>query len=403
MIWVPAVLEWWINAVIWMIIWENWAVYIPDVVKQTEKEISPIASSYSKQDWDSDFNQTILNWLFDSELISNMNIRSFASNWWWTWALHMGFELISKYNKLNTNDVFELIIPTPTWYNHFNLAKRSELNYNTIEYLDETKEKINIQWIKSLAKKFYQENKKWIILLQLVCHNWTWIDFNKIEQDELIQIAKEYWWYYFVDAAYIWYANWIEKDKQILNEFMESWTLILAAISGSKNLSYNYRIWSLVFPSDSKEDGDNIIRALNSIWRTEYSSPNPLWQKVWTKILNDKIKYDLWKTQVESCMNDIVKKRFLLKQAILKNIKSQKISQDSLHQINMLTSQSGMFGMLPLTQESVDFLAWKNWDWVSRIVLGSSDWKTCRVNISAFPFSRIDAIGERIAERILLQ
>lgn len=400
LVWVPVSLEWWINAIVWMIIDEKWKVYIPDIVKQTEKEISPIANSYCPQDWDRDFNNAILNWLFKEELILQKNIRSFASNGWWTWALHLGFELISRYNLLS-DDKLEIIIPIPTWSNHLWLAKRSGLNYDTISYLDESKEKINIDWIRDLVIKFHKENKKWIILLQLVCHNWTWIDFTENEKNQLIEIAKNYWWYFFIDAAYIWYANWIDQDKSIINDFMESWTLVLLAISWSKNVSYNYRVWSLVFPNDTIYDWDNAIRALSLISRTEYSSSNPLWQKVWSKILNEKYKYDLWKNQVESCKDDIIKKKILLQHSIIKNIWNKKISTDSTHQIKMLTKQSWMFWMLPLSKEAVEELAWKKWDWSSRIALWSSNWTTCRVNISAFPFNRIDEIWKKIASKII--
>lgn len=472
-VWKEAEAEWWLSLVVW-VVKERQAVYIPDIVRKTEAEIN-IAGWYCKPEWDSLFRKAVWKWAVWEELVKSHNISIISSNWWGTGALHMWFDSLALQNKMaieqwKPENRVDLIIPIPTWPNHLDIAYKawyrtedqaqeeatiainqlllgydwkitdefkSHLIKKTIDqtprlhlipYLDESWEKVNLKALEEKAVSIHKSWRKWVCKQDLVCHNHTWIDFTKKDIYNFINIWKNYWWWFCLDAAYIGLWDWFEKDKERIIPFLEGWVLAMTAISFSKNWAYNYRTWALLVPHSSPENRENYIRSVNKSWRPEYSNPSLTWQRIIQKIIDNHKKHSEWSQGLDRQRNIISLKKELFRDIILSILKTNKKAESIIslaeikewllswdisgirtklnsvewenselakqilnvvYSIRTLYISKWIFTILPLSEKSVEELEWKKWDWSKRIVVWLSKDGFSRMNISALPMTKL--------------
>lgn len=178
--------------------------------------------------------------------------------------------LTSNILKLFSNNKTNIIIPEPSWPNHFNIFENNDKittiltkKYNQGDHLIRKLEENN----NIICNKSHN-----VLLLQTSCHNPTGIDLTLNQWERIFNLCEQNNITLIMDSAYIGMGNGISNDiKPIISAFSKNIDMFVC-LSFSKIASmYGHRLGLLYFKP--KESYDNISDNLEYISRITQSNP----------------------------------------------------------------------------------------------------------------------------------
>ena len=178
-----------------------------------------------------------------------------------TGALSMVANTLKLFSTRKNN----IIIPDPSWANHYNIFER-------------TGEIIKIPYMKynkmNFLNKLYEVDQEShnILLLQTSCHNPTGIDLSMEDWAKVFNVCEDKDITLIMDSAYIGMGNGINKDIQPVVDAMKRNIDLFVCVSYSKIASlYGHRLGLMYFKS--KYELPNISDNFEYISRVTQSNP----------------------------------------------------------------------------------------------------------------------------------
>ena len=252
--------------------------------------------------------------------------------------------LTSNILKLFSKDKTNIIIPEPSWPNHFNIFETND-KITTIPY-----KKYNFyeNLIRKLEENYNQNiicnDSHNVLLMQTSCHNPTGIDLTENEWEKIFNLCEEKDITLIMDSAYIGMGKGISNDiKPVVSAFNKNID-VFVCVSYSKIASmYGHRLGLMYFkPKDSYE---NILDNFEYVSRITQSNP--------PRYGSDKLLAQYEKNpenliqEVQNMSNRIKETRNKL--------------QDRLHYFDAFNFNKGhgMFCLLPYDSYQIDILQQK--------------------------------------------
>lgn len=229
-----------------------------------------------------------------------------------------------------------VVIGTPTWPNHLQIIKESS-GLNVITYTQVRKNSFNLD---EAVKTIEESLEEAIILFHAgKTHNPTGVNPATLDDWNVIADAVGNRRVLF-DTPYIGLGEGLYQDTQAIGLFLNRGIPVAVAVSYAKNCGlYNQRPGALLIPSSNKENARELQRLLNYIARSNYSSPPAFGERLVAKMMSDPTLFSRWQndlTRITCCLQE-----------------RRKIFSILLPEFSYIKEQSGLFGILPVSEEQV--------------------------------------------------
>ena len=274
----------------------------------------------------SDVNSNILNKIYTLQSCGGTGALSLTSN------------ILKLYSKNKTN----IIIPEPSWPNHFNIFENNDKvttistkRYNQGEHL-----------IRKLENNDNNDNiickhSHNVLLMQTSCHNPTGIDLTDKQWNRIFNLCEQKNITLIMDSAYIGMGNGITKDiKPVVSAFSKNID-VFVCISFSKIASmYGHRLGLMYFkPKDSY---NNIPDNFEYVSRITQSNP-------------PRYGSDILLNQYEKNPEKLIKQ---VEEMSLRIKETRYKLQSKLHKYDYFDFDkgNGMFCLLPYDSYQIDIL-----------------------------------------------
>jgi aspartate aminotransferase, mitochondrial len=146
-----------------------------------------------------------------------------------TGGLRVGGEFLKRFWPNKT-----IYIPAPTWPNHPQVFRSSDLNVKTYRYYDPTNIALDIN---GLLEDLGQAERGSTLLLHACAHNPTGVDPMQEQWRQIARVVKERDLLVFFDAAYLGFASGdYNADAFSIRYFLSQGITILLALSFAKNM-----------------------------------------------------------------------------------------------------------------------------------------------------------------------
>ena len=269
-----------------------------------------------------------------------------------------------------------IAIPDPTWANHHWLF--SKAGFEVISYPYYQKEKNQLEFD---AFCLFLRNLKegTILLFHVVCQNPTGVDFS-LDQWKIIQaILEEKKHLPFFDFAYQGFGEGIEKDRKVVEYFLETKMEMVVAYSCSKNFSlYCQRVGALFFVTKNPATKIRVESKLKRVVRSLYSNPPAHGAKIVSHLLQNDFLRKEWEKELDAMRKRLDSMRSLL---------AKKLIGKTLKDYRFLLEQKGMFSFLGLSKNQVMRL-------IQEHAIYMPDWG--RISIAALNQDNIDFVADAI-------
>lgn len=229
-----------------------------------------------------------------------------------------------------------LIIGTPTWPNHVQIAESQNIHLVTFPHMRESRYDLaaNVSAIRQAAPDaltLFHTGKT---------HNPTGVNPSSHAQwRDLARASRKT----LFDTAYAGFGDGLVADTEPIRIFMEEGVPLGVAVSYAKNGGiYNERPGCLLFPMSTRDDALTLQRLLNACARTLYSSPPARGERLIARVLSDPSLFSQWNDELARVSRDLRRRRELFAQA--------------LPELSSVAKQTGLFSMLPLHQKQVERL-----------------------------------------------
>lgn len=273
-----------------------------------------------------------------------VNIQSLSG----TGALHLGARLLENLN-LNERDVY---FSDPTWGNHYQIFKKCGFNNTkTYPYWDAASKKLDLN---GFLNTINSATRGSIFLLHPCAHNPTGLDPTENQWKLILEAIKQKEHLAFFDSAYQGFATGsLSKDaysiRLAINDILKDLP-ILVSQSFAKNVGmYGERVgcFHVVLPETSygSEDREAIQSQLNSITRSELSTPPAYGAKIVTAILSDEALYQDWENDMITMSSRINEMRHKLFNKL--------VDLKTPGTWDHITTQVGMFSYTGLSEQHV--------------------------------------------------
>jgi aspartate/tyrosine/aromatic aminotransferase len=252
-------------------------------------------------------------------------------------ALRLSGEVLKRSGAKSLN------IGTPTWANHQPLFAASGLPINMLPYYDAANSAIEFDAFLNAIGELGSGD---CLLLHACCHNPTGADMSEAQIDEVIDLVKERDVTLIIDMAYHGFARGLENDAYMVRTAAVKLPEVIVTYSCSKNFGlYRERIGALIMIADAPEKAAAVKSHALSIARGIYSMPPAHGGGIVTEILSSDELTALWKDELARMAAHVAENRALL----VKKAQATAIG----NRFDAITSQYGMFSLLPLTVEDV--------------------------------------------------
>jgi aspartate/tyrosine/aromatic aminotransferase len=255
-----------------------------------------------------------------------------------TGALSLTSNILKLFSKHKTN----IIIPDPSWPNHFNIFQTND-KITKIQY---KKYKFYEDLIRTLEENnnIICNDSHNVLLMQTSCHNPTGIDFTQNQWENIFNLCEEKDITLIMDSAYIGMGKGISNDiKPVVSAFNKNID-VFVCVSYSKIASmYGHRLGLMYFkPKDSYE---NISDNFEYVSRITQSNP--------PRYGSDKLLAQYEKNP-EKLIKEVEDMSIRIKET------RQKL-QDRLHNYDSFDFDKGygMFCLLPYDSYQIDVLQQK--------------------------------------------
>jgi len=264
-----------------------------------------------------------------------------------TGALYLAARFIATYAEGAKPAV---LVPNPTWGNHFPIFQHCGLKVETYRYWDNNTLGLDL---KGMLQDLKDKPNGSVILLHACAHNPTGVDPTAQQWREISKVCKDKGHFVIFDNAYQGFASGdTEKDVTSIRLFIEDGHNVAICQSFAKNFGlYGTRTGAFSILCEDKDEADRVLSQLKIIARAIYSNPPLHGARIVTTVLQDPSLKSMWQDEIKTMSGRIIDMRAALKQNLAK--------AGSSRNWDHITNQIGMFSYTGLTAEQCDVLTQK--------------------------------------------
>ena len=234
-------------------------------------------------------------------------------------------------------------VGAPTWANHRPIMSAAGNEVRLIDYYDKKACAVDFDAFRTGVAQLGPQD---VLLLHGACHNPTGADLTPTQIDEIAEMARDQGFLPLVDVAYHGFAQDLESDAYIIRRFAERAPELLITYSCSKNFGlYRERIGALIMVCENADRASAVKSQAALIARRSYSMPPAHGGAIVAEILASTELSDMWRTELAAMSRQVRANRALLTAA------GRSAGLDD--RLDYIEGQSGMFSMLPLSDEAV--------------------------------------------------
>ena len=259
-----------------------------------------------------------------------------------TGALRLGGEFLRRHRPC------AVVVPNPTWGNHFNIFESSGLPTGEYRYFDKKTLGLDLDGMLTDLRAL---PKGTCVVLHVCAHNPTGVDPTPDQWKQILQVIKEKELLPFFDSAYQGFASGdVDKDAYAVRLFESAGLEMMVAQSYSKNMGlYGERVGALSIVTKSKETAGRVMSQMMIVVRANYSNPPKHGVAVAATILNDPALLQQWKAELKAMVDRIDRVR--------KGLRAELERIGAPGSWEFMTKQIGMFTYTALTKEMCERLA----------------------------------------------
>lgn len=266
-----------------------------------------------------------------------------------------------------------IYIPNPSWANHNAVFKDSGLKVEKYRYYN--KDTIGLDF-EGLIADIKAMPKGSIVLLHACAHNPTGVDPTQQQWHQIASVVKDKNHFVLFDNAYQGFASGdLDRDAYAVRHFLQCGLQFIVTQSFAKNFGlYAERIGACSVVTDSRHEASCVRSQLKLISRATFSNPPIHGALIVSIILSNDELTSLWKSELSTMAERIIRMRKLLLEALQAN----GTPGDWQHIVN----QIGMFSYTGLTARQVEQLTKRHSVYLTadgRISMAGLSAKTCPV------------------------
>jgi len=334
---------------------ENKPWTLPSVA-EAEKKILSMDHEYAPIEGVGDFVKRAVNLAYgeDSELVKNGRVAAVQSLSG-TGALRLAAGFITRHWKKGDRPI--VYVPDPTWGNHYQIFEHAGLKVDKYRYWDQKSLGLDLKGLVEDLKKAPDGS---VVILHSCAHNPTGVDPTVDQWKEISKAVKEKKHFVIFDNAYQGFASGdADKDVEAVRLFIRDGHNVALCQSFAKNFGlYGERIGCFSIVGSSKEEADKILSQLKIVARAMYSNPPIYGARIVSTVLGDPKLYKMWRGEIKTMADRIIKMRQLLKD----NLKKAGSTRNWDH----ITNQIGMFSYTGLTPAQCDYITQKHHVYLTR-------------------------------------
>jgi len=258
-----------------------------------------------------------------------------------TGALRLSAQYFATWG--NPNPV--IMLPNPTWGNHFPIYEHAGLKTETYRYWDPNTLGLDFT---GLLEDLSSQSAPAVVLLHSCAHNPTGVDPTLEQWAEISNVCKEKGHFVLFDNAYQGFASGnTDKDIEAVRLFVDDGHNIALCQSFAKNFGlYGQRIGCYSMVCADADEKARVDSQLKIIARAMYSNPPIHGARIVDTVLSDPELTEMWRNEIQVMSSRIIEMRSLLK----KNLYDCGSKRNWDH----ITNQIGMFSYTGLTPEQSD-------------------------------------------------
>mgnify|MGYP002878606323 CR=1 FL=1 len=220
-------------------------------------------------------------------------------------------------------------------------------------------------------------------MLHGCCHNPSGVDLEHSDWEAIVNLALKNQFVPFVDLAYLGLGDGIDEDAFGLRLLAERCPEVIVASSFSKNFGlYRERTGALQVLNSSSSEKAITQSQLGATVRGMYSMPPAHGAAIVETILSDSSLESSWRNELKE-MRDRIN--------TLRNLVSQRLSDQTNLDFSFIKNQKGMFSFLGIEKEKIKRLK----EQFSIYIVDSS-----RINIAGLSSNNMDYFVNSIADVI---
>jgi len=240
-----------------------------------------------------------------------------------------------------------VLVPNPTWGNHFPIYQHAGLEVQTYRYWDAKTLGIDLR---GLLEDLKSKPDRSAVLLHACAHNPTGIDPTLEQWREISKVCKDKNHFVIFDNAYQGFASGdTERDVAAVRMFIDEGHLIGLNQSFAKNFGlYGERVGAFSVLCKDADEATRVESQLKIIARAIYSNPPVHGARIVAMVLGDPKLKAMWQSEIELMSGRIIKMRSLLRDSLQ--------AVGSKRNWDHITNQIGMFSYTGVTPEQCDSL-----------------------------------------------
>jgi len=241
----------------------------------------------------------------------------------------------------------KVLVPNPTWSNHFSVFQRSGLETATYRYWDAKTLGLDMT---GLLADIRAQPKGSVVLLHSCAHNPTGVDPNMEQWAQISAVCKEMNNFVLFDNAYQGFASGnTDTDIRSVKLFIDQGHNIGLCQSFAKNFGlYGQRAGLFSVLCADADEAARVDSQIKIIARAIYSNPPLHGARIVATVLGDPVLKAQWQSEIATMASRIIGMRKLLKSKLAE--KGSKLNWDHI------TNQIGMFSYTGVTPEQCDRL-----------------------------------------------
>lgn len=206
-------------------------------------------------------------------------------------ALRLAFELAKRALRLPA-----VLLPTPTWPNHPDIAEATNFKTASYRYYDQTTRTVRADWVVTDLSRAAAGS---LVVFHACGHNPSGADLSREDWERVCRVVQERRLIPLFDMAYQGLASGdLDKDAWAVRLFA-SRGAVLVAMSFSKNLGlYAHRVGALVVVLPHGMSAGPVQGHLARLARAMYSTPPAFGARIVERVLKDERLRAEWKREL---------------------------------------------------------------------------------------------------------
>jgi len=241
----------------------------------------------------------------------------------------------------------QVVVPDPTWDNHFALFQGAGYEVGTYPYYDAETSGLRFD---AMREKLRSLPARSVVLLHASCHNPTGMDLDEAQWRELAKLFCERGLVPFIDMAYQGFGDGLDEDAASIRMLADAGLEFLVANSFSKNFSlYGERAGGLSVVCRDAAAAEAALGQLQLAVRGNYSTPPAHGAVLVGTVLQSQELRALWIEELAAMRGRIRDMRVRLHQALTERCGAG-------YDFGYLLAQRGMFSYTGLRAGQVERL-----------------------------------------------